>query len=61
MEKSIYECKKLINKIRQKNIVKIYHDEYNKNMFKFDYRRYLAIYKYRGIPTSRRIYFKMDK
>ncbi len=61
MEKAECECRKLINKIRQKNIANEYRDEINQHMYLYNWIRYLAVYKSCDIPTARRIHFEMDK
>ena len=61
MEKSEYECLRLINLVKKNNIAKIYRDEINQHMYLYNWIRYLAVYKSCDIPTARRIHFEMDK
>ena len=60
MEKAKIECMNLINLVKKYNIPIIYQDEYNKNIYRYNWVRYLAILR-TEMGTSPRLYIKNDK
>ena len=54
------ECMKLINLVRKKNIANEYRNEYTKNLYRYNYKHYLAIFENK-LEQSPRVYKQNDK
>ena len=60
MEKARVRCWELIDSVKINKINDIYNDEINQHMYRYNWIRYLAVYR-DTVDPSPRIYLEMDK
>jgi hypothetical protein len=60
MERAIRECKKLIKMVMKKKPSYIYHAETINKLYRYNWIRYLTVYKYRSISVAESVYKQTD-